>query len=242
MNSMTDDAHNTPRAALTRTPVLIITATRWEAEPLSKALGLPASGEDRWEGLSCGRRVLVLKTGMGALKTRDRLERDCVAAGDHGLILSAGLCAALQPGVRTGDIVADAQEVDLDYVVPLRETAATLGLPFHFGKILHTNVILKPEMKRKMGTEHRVLACDMETSAIRRWAYGRTPVIGLRVVLDEIDEAIPSDAPESEDFAALARYALAHTTELPLLIRTGLRCAWAMKKLSRFLNAYLEAL
>jgi len=241
MNSMTDDAPKTSRTAPPRAPVLIIAATRWEAEPLSKALGLPASGEDRWEGLSCGRRIVLLKTGMGELKTRSVLNRDCVA-GDHGLILSAGLCAALQPGVKTGDIVADAHEVELEYVAPLKETAQSLGCSFHFGKILHTNVILKPEMKRKLGTEHRVLACDMETAAIRRWACGKTPVIGLRVVLDEIGEEIPSDAPESEDFVALARYALAHTAELPLLIRTGLRCARSMKELSRFLKAYLEAL
>lgn len=241
MNFMTDDASKTHRVALPRTPVLITAATRWEAEPLSKALGLPASGEGRWEGLACGRRVLVLKTGIGAIKTRSVLERGC-AAGDHGLVLSAGLCAALQPGIKTGDIVADAQEIDLDYVVPLRETAATMGLPFHFGKLLHTNVVLKPEMKRKLGTEHGVLACDMETSAVRRWAYGKTPVIGLRAVLDAIEEDVPSDAPESEDFLALARYALAHSAELPLLIRTGLRCARTMKKLSGFLKAYLEAL
>lgn len=220
--------------------VLITAATRWEAEPLAKALGLPSSGTGRWEGLACGRRILLLKTGMGAMKTRDALERDCVA-GDYGLVLSAGLCGAMQPGVRTGDIVADAQDVELDYVKTLKRTAETLETPFHFGKILHTNIVLKPEMKRKLGTEQRVLACDMETSAVRRWAGGKTPVIGLRVVLDELDEAVPADAPESERPAALARYALAHVAELPLLIRTGLRSARAMKRLATFIRAYLEA-
>lgn len=219
--------------------VLITAATRWEAEPLAKALGLPASGEGRWDGLACGRRIVLLKTGMGELKTRSVLNRDCVA-GDHGLVISAGLCGALQPGVKTGDIVADAQDVELDYVTTLKETAEALGLPFHFGKILHTNIVLKPDMKRRLGTEQRGLACDMETAAVRRWAGGRTPVVGLRAVLDELDEEVPADAPESERPAALARYALAHTSELPLLIRTGLRSARAMKRLSIFIRAYLE--
>ncbi|OGR99325.1 MAG: hypothetical protein A2V88_03885 [Elusimicrobia bacterium RBG_16_66_12] len=219
--------------------VLITAATRWEAGPLAKALGLPASGDGRWEGLACGRRVVLLKTGMGAAKTRDLLERDC-AAGDYGLVLSAGLCGAMQPGVKTGDIVADAQDVEFDSVTTLKETAEALGLPFHFGKILHTNLVLKPEMKRKLGTENRVLACDMETAAVRRWSGGRAPVIGLRVVLDEIDEAVPPDAPESEHPGALARYALSHVAELPLLVRTGLRSARAMKRLSIFIRAYLE--
>lgn len=223
------------------TPVLVTAATRWEAEPLAKALGLPVSGHDRWEGLSCGRRILLLKTGMGAVKTHDVLERDCVA-GDYGLVISAGLCGAMQPGVKTGDIVADAQEVELDYATTLKGTATALGLPFYFGKILHTNIVLKPETKRKLGTEHRVLACDMETAAVRRWAEDKTPVIGLRVVLDELDEEVPSDAPESERPLALARYALAHAAELPLLIRTGLRSSRSMKRLSGFIRAYLEAL
>lgn len=221
--------------------VLITAATRWEAGPLAKALGLPASGDGRWEGLSCGRRVVLLKTGMGAVKTRDILERDCVA-GDHALVLSAGLCGAMQPGVRAGDIVADAQDVELDYVAALKETAETLGQRFHFGKILHTNLVLKPAMKRKLGNEQRALACDMETAAVRRWSGVKVPVIGLRVVLDELDEAVPSDAPESDGPRALARYALAHAAELPLLIRTGLRSGRGMKGLSRFIRAYLETI
>ncbi|MEK7383641.1 MAG: hypothetical protein AAB262_10210, partial [Elusimicrobiota bacterium] len=116
------------------------------------------------------------------------------------------------------------------------------GLPFHFGKILHTNLVLKPGMKRKLGTENRALACDMETAAVRRWACGKTPVIGLRVVLDELDEVAPPEAPESEGAVALVRYALAHTDELPLLIRTGLRSARGMKSLSLLLKACLEAM
>ncbi len=222
-------------------PVLITAATRWEADPLAKALGLPASGDGRWEGLACGRRILLLKTGMGAIKTHERLERDCMA-GDHGLVISAGLCGALQPGIKTGDIVADAQEVEVDYAATLKGTAEALGLPFHFGKILHTNLVLKPGMKRKLGTENRALACDMETAAVRRWACGKTPVIGLRVVLDELDEVAPPEAPESEGAVALVRYALAHTDELPLLIRTGLRSARGMKSLSLLLKACLEAM
>ena len=219
--------------------VLITAATRWESGPLAKALGLPPSGDGRWEGLACGRRIVLLKTGMGAVKTRDVLDRDFVAS-DHGLVLSAGLCGAMQPGVRTGDIVADVQDVELDYATALKQTAETLGQRFHFGKILHTNLVLKPEMKRKLGTENRVLACDMETAAVRRWADGKAPVIGLRAVLDELDEEVPSDAPEAGGPAALARYALGHAGELPLLIRTGLRSARAMKRLSRFIRAYLE--
>jgi len=224
-----------------KTPVLMTAATRWEAEPLARALGLPPSGEARWEGLSCGRRILLLKTGVGALKTRTALDGDCVAA-DYGLAVSAGLCGSLQEGVKSRDIVADVEGVDEAYVEPLREVARALHCPLHFGKILHTNIVLNPEAKRRLGAEHRAAACDMETAAVRRWAFGKTPVLGLRAVLDEMDEDLPEDVPEKETTAALAQFALSHASQLPLLVKTGWRSARAMKALSRLLRAYLEAL
>jgi nucleoside phosphorylase len=226
---------------LPKTPVLITAATRWEAEPLARGLGLSAAGPARWEGSVGGRRVVLVKTGVGAIKTTDLLARDFVA-GDFGLALSAGLCGAMRDDVRVGDVVADAAGVEMDYVVPLRETAKALDLPFHFGRILHTNVVLQPDMKRRLGLEQRALACDMETAAVRRWAEGRIPTIGARVVLDEVGEALPSDVPEGEDAASLARYALAHAGSIPSLIGTGLRSGRAMKTLARYLKAYLEAI
>lgn len=241
MALLMEESPETHRAKLPTTPVLITTATKWEAGPLAKGLGLSPAGEGRFEGAVGGRRVVLIKTGMGAAKTAAALEKGLVA-GDFGLALSAGLCGAMQPELETGDLVADAQGLELDYVVPLRETAAALAIPFHFGKILHTNVVLTPAKKRALGAEHRMLACDMETAAVRRWAGARLPVIGARVVLDEIDEEIPADAPQGENAAALALYALTHAASLPRLIKTGMRSGRAMKNLTRFLKAYLETI
>jgi nucleoside phosphorylase len=241
MYQLMEEELETPRLPLPKTPVLITAATKWEAVPLAKGLGLSPVGDGRWEGLVGERHVVLVKTGMGAAKTADVLDRDFIT-GDYGLALSAGLCGAMQDGVKTGDLVADAAEIEMDYVVPLRETAAALGMPFHFGKILHTNIVLKPAAKRKLGTEHRMIACDMETAAVRRWAGAEIPVIGARVVLDGVDEEIPGDAPEGEDVLSLARFALTHVAQLPRLIRTGMRSGRAMKNLTRFLKAYLETI
>jgi nucleoside phosphorylase len=234
----TDEA---PRAALPKTPVLITAATKWEVGPLVKALKLVEAAPGRYTGTFGGRPVTLLKTGIGAKSTADALGQS-YNPSDFGLAISAGLCGAMLKDAKTGDIVADAREADLDLVKPLRETAIKLALPFHFGKILHTNIVLAPAAKKALGEEHRALACDMETAAVRRWADGKAPAIAVRVVLDEMHEAIPSDAPEGEDAASLARFALAHAADMPALIKTGWRSARAMKTLSRFLTAYLEAL
>lgn len=235
------DTDEAPRAALPKTPVLITAATKWEANPLAKALGLEPVSEARWEGTVGGRKVVLLKTGIGAKNAADALGKD-FSPNDFGLAISAGLCGAMQKEAKTGDLVADAREVDLDLVKPLRETALKLAIPFHFGKILHTNIVLKPAAKKALGDEQRALACDMETASLRRWADGKTAPIAVRVVLDEIHEEIPSDAPEGEDFASLTRFALKNATSLPSLIGTGLRTNRAMKTLSTFLKAYLETI
>lgn len=232
---------DTPRARLPKTPVLITAATKWEFSPLALALGLTVSAPDRAEGTVAGRKVTLLKTGMGAKNAADALGRGWIAK-DFGLAISAGLCGAMRPEAKTGDVVADAREADLDLVKPLRETAVKLNLPFHFGKILHTNIVLAPAAKKALGEEQRALACDMESASLRRWADGKTEVVAVRVVLDEMSERLSSDVPEGEDFSSLARYALAHAAQLPTLIGTGLRTSRSMKTLGKFLKTYLETI
>ena len=220
--------------------VLVTAATRWEASPLARGLGLRRTRPDCWDGRVGRKNVRLLKTGMGDRRTRAALEP--LAPAEYPLVISAGLCGAMQDGIRTGDIVADAQGVELDLVVPLRETGKTLGLPFHFGKLLHTNVILAPDVKRRLGAEQRALGCDMETAAVRRWAGGGTAVIGVRAVLDELDQAVPADAPEGEGVLALAGYALSRPWRLPGLIKTGVDAATATTALAHFLKSYIEVL
>lgn len=240
--SMTEEAPLSPDARAQVRSVLLTAATKWEAEPLAEGLGLAPAGDGRWMGTVGGRAVTLLKTGMGAQKTTAALDASIVA-GDYQLLLSAGLCGAMQPDLFPGDVVADPHEVELELVVPLRETAKALKQRFFFGRILHTNVVLKPEMKRKLGVEHRVLACDMETQAVRRWAHG-TPlaVIGVRAVLDGLDDELPADAPRGEDAASLARFALSNPARLPGLLTVGWRAGRAMRSLARFVKAYLESL
>lgn len=235
-----EEETETARVPLPKTPILITAATKWEAKPLANALNLEAAGDGRFEGVVAGRRVVLLKTGIGAKNTADRLNG--LNGGEWLLVISAGLCGSMRKDVRHGDVVADVREVELDFVGLLRETAVQHDIPFHFGKILHTNIVLKPAAKLALGSEHRVIACDMETAAVRRWADNKIPTIAVRAVLDDVDEEITSEYPEGEDALSLARFARDHASSLPSLIRTGFRSARAMKTLSRFLTSYLENL
>lgn len=240
MALLMEEETETPRTPLAKTPILITAATKWEAAPLAKALKLALTEDGRYEGTISGRRVMLLKTGIGAKNTADKLNG--LNGDEWSLVISAGLCGSMQKDVHRGDIVADVGGAEFDYVRPLKETAIANAIPFHFGKILHTNIVLKPDAKRALGAEQRAIACDMETAAVRRWSDRKIPTIAVRAVLDEVEDELPSDAPEGEDAASLARYVLARASSLPALIRTGWRSARAMKTLARYLTAYLEAL
>ena len=221
--------------------VLLTAATPWEARPLARALRLSPADAGRWTGRVGGRSLTLVQSGIGERRTSERLS--ALDRGAFELVVSAGLCGSLRGDVHAGDIVADARELELELVTTLRETAKTLGVPFHFGRILHTDVVLQSAVKRRLGEERRAVACDMETAAVRRWTAGGGPAtLAVRAVLDEADEDLPADAPDGEDAAAMARFALRRPLELPRLVRTGWRCARAMASLGRLLNAYLEAL
>lgn len=240
MSILMEEETETTRVPLPKTPILITAATKWEAKPLANALELEPAGDDRYEGVVAGRRVVLLKTGIGAKNTTARLNG--LNGNEWLLVISAGLCGSMQKDVRHGHVIADVREVELDFVGLLKETAANLDTPFHFGTILHTNIVLKPGAKLALGVEQRAIACDMETAAVRRWTDGKIPTIAVRAVLDNVDEEITSEYPEGEDALSLARFARDHASSLPSLIRTGFRSARAMKTLSKFLTAYLENL
>ncbi len=221
--------------------VLLTVATRWEAAPLVAALGLASVGPNRYAG-RCGRQeILAVQTGMGAAKTVRALD-SAVDAREFSLALSIGLCGSLQAEVQARDLVFDTGEAASQRDVALGATAAELGLTCHLGRILHADRVLHGPDKRELGALHGALACDMETSAVRTWAAGRMPVLGARVVLDEVGETLPTEAPSGESPVALARFAVLHAASLPRLFALGWRSARAMAVLNRFLKAYLQSL
>jgi adenosylhomocysteine nucleosidase len=205
---------------------LICAATKWEAAPLEAKLGA---------------RHRVLRTGMGRKSAESALR---AAPLDIDLAISAGFAGALQPAMRSGDLVIDIQGADADAVTAARETAQALNIPFHFGRVVCTeSVVDKADQKEELGRSKRACAVDMESDAIREWAAGKgVPSLVARVVLDECGEDIPPGMPEGEDPASLAKYALGNLAWLPKLASLGLRQRRAANRLADFLDAFLPKL
>jgi nucleoside phosphorylase len=181
---------------------------------------------------------------MGAINATAALDRcgrfDPGSA--NAVLISAGFAGALQPGLATGDIVFDPLEAPVSLAQGARETAEELGVKLHMGKIHSVDRVLTAKgAKRELGESLRAAAVDMETASIATWACerGATP-LGIRVILDEVDDPLPEEAPEDASFSAGLRYALSRPTQIPLLIALGIRQKRAMSVLVRFLEVYLK--
>jgi adenosylhomocysteine nucleosidase len=208
--------------------VLVAAATRWEAEPIRKALR--------------GRRsAAVLRTGMGPSAASAALSR---LETEPGLIVSAGFAGALQEDLRAGDLVAQQLTPCPSAAKALEKAAVGLGLVPRFGRILHADFVLAtPEQKREAGARSGALAVDMESAAVAAWARQRgLPALALRVIFDERDRPLPRSSPSREDGLGLACWAALHPFSLPRLA-----ALWPLQRrcaavLSSVVKAFLEAL
>jgi adenosylhomocysteine nucleosidase len=216
-------------------PTLLCAATKWEAEPIAKALGLFRCAD----GFAAG-NVALIKTGVGAVRATGALRG--IDKYEH--VMSVGFCGALQPGMQTGDIVIDARGSAAEIPPMARETAAALGLTIHFGKIADSqSVVARPKDKKALGEKLRASAVDMESAAIAAWAENvGAEFLAIRVVLDGMDDRVPTTVPAGEGVASLLKYVRRHAHALPILAATGLRQRRAVAALSKFLAAFLPKL
>ena len=217
-------------------PIFLCAATKWEAEPLASALGLRRVSEFRWEDDS----VALVKTGIG----RENAVEALAAVSSAKLLVSTGFAGALQPGMSSGDLVMEVAGLDLEVPQTAREIAAAQKTPFHFGRIAHTDkVLFDPADKAALGKAQRAAAIDMESAAIRAAADRLgVPFLAARVVLDGLDDRLPSKVPAGESFSDLMSYAFGNAAELPLMMKVGLRQKRAMARLAAFLEELLPRL
>jgi nucleoside phosphorylase len=219
--------------------LLLCAATRWEAEPIAAALGLKPASKGLFAGSLAGRSISLVQVGIGPRSAALVLSR-LPAQSDLSLVVSVGLCGALQQAMKTGDIVCDFAGTDAAWPPLARETAGALQLDFHFGRMAHSEEVLQPDTKIELGRKLRAAAVDMETDSVRRWAAEKNiSACAIRSVLDAVDEKLPGFYPKNETPAALAQFALRHWADAPILMRTYFKQKKAMLNLKRFLADFL---
>jgi adenosylhomocysteine nucleosidase len=176
-------------------PATIVVALSVEAAPFVKRLGLR---RDRTvEGLARyrdeGNRIVLLQAGMGARG----VARAVASLGTPSVLLSAGFCGGLGPGVDLGDLVIASQVIrhaesfPADPFLLETATAATkaIGFPFHVGALLTVDEIMTAGDAACRRGDGPIVAVDMESAYLAEAAEWRgIPFLAIRVVSDTVAE------------------------------------------------------
>jgi len=161
----------------------------------------PGGRPGTWRGyLGDGASCLVVRTGIG-------LDRACAAAEGSPparLFLSAGCAGALAGDLRAGDLVlADAVlRLDRDLRPAERLPASTVGLmawaarrgfDTRAGLVVSSPVVLDGSARPTVAAASGGCVVEMESAAVAAVARRRgIPFLGVRVVLDEVDQVLPN--------------------------------------------------
>jgi adenosylhomocysteine nucleosidase len=149
--------------------------------------------------------VLILRTGVGPLKTVRRLP-ELTKAHCPQCVISIGCAGALHPDMGVGDVViADSLVDDADGgqtyhpSTSLIETAKNcckkLRIPSHTGRTVSTAIVAAtPEDKIRLAGKHGAIAVDMESAQVAAWAENcRIPMLSIRTISDSSADRIPPE-------------------------------------------------
>lgn len=198
---MSAERAGSPPADLPPCDVAFVLGTEVEAEGLAKRLQGKMTTRcasfvehmGRW----CDRQVIVAECGVGSLAAQ-RATADVIAIHHPAWVVSAGFAAALDDGLRRGDILI------ADRIVNVRHDELTIGLQLdraavqatpglHVGRLLTVDrLVHQSERKRELGRQYKALAYDMETRAsAEACSRGKVRFLSVRVISDAIDDRWP---------------------------------------------------
>jgi adenosylhomocysteine nucleosidase len=244
----------------------IITAMPEETGAIIKAIGgtkIVSSGRTRrYRCQVVGHEILLVEGGMGpanAVAATEALLRE----GGADLLLSAGFCGGIRPGLTVGDAVlaaglavvsADGVQ-DVPVMVPETVSRFITGCPVGgvrlvSGLFATTQVIMRKEqLARLLPADAPYPVVEMESGAIAGIAAAHSlPFIGLRTVSDPHDEELGFSLDEFCDDRMCIRIPRVLLTIarkpriIPQLIRLARNSRTAAESLSRVMPELLAVL
>jgi len=225
--------------------ILILTAVDLEARALARHLELAALSSA--SGVVYGRgAVRVATIGLGALLLTERGAR--LRQGlERPLVVSAGVCAGLDPMLRAGDVILPGSVLgpsgELHNVTPdphraARDHAASTG-PL----VTVEDIVSTPEDKAELFARTGAVAADMESVFILSWAAAAgCPCLVVRGVSDVADETLPRELPgllTSDGRLDLGRalaFGVTRPSVVPRAIALGRATATALHAVGRVLG------
>jgi hypothetical protein len=168
------------------TRLLVLTAVDVEARGLARHLGLPRVSASAWPHFAGG-ALEIACVGLRASQLSARAE----ALRAFDLVISAGACGALAPGLGAGDLVVPELVVDSS---GRRFPAASLRRVPASGTLLTVaDVVETPAQKSRLWLETGARAVDMESAHVLAWAAARAiPGAVIRGVSDGAERGVPA--------------------------------------------------
>lgn len=180
-------------------PLLILTAVELEARVLARELELPRLGPLSFPAFGRG-SVRLAPIGLRAGLCESRWD-PLLAGLSAPLVVSAGVCGALDPRLRPGDLVIPERVIDVAGVPhplsPLHHRAAVAraGGPASTGPLITTRAVLTTsETKASLFARSGAVAVDMESAVIAaRAAQSGYPALVVRAVSDDAGQSLPAE-------------------------------------------------
>jgi adenosylhomocysteine nucleosidase len=210
----------------------------------------------RWHG----RRVLLCQTGMG--RRAEEAARATLGRIQPRIVLSVGLCGAVNPAFKVGDLVlCESVHVGADRNSRAEsfrsnealsrlayDSAENAGLRLRPGQSLTVDHVIgeRPEkeaLRQATGTD----VVEMESYWVGLVAREMAlPFLAARVVSDGVEDRVPRIpglvTPEGEYRASRALpYVLRHPASLPQLLRLARGATAAVANLTQLLEAFVQA-
>jgi adenosylhomocysteine nucleosidase len=178
--------------------ILVLTAVELETRALARALSLPTRPSLPFLAFRSD-RVCIAPIGLGASRLKERWPV-LVADAERPLVVSAGVCGALDPALAVGDLVLADSVIDgsgMRHAVTagVQRAAVAARTRGRGGAMVSVRQALAtPESKAALRAETGAAAVDMESAAIVAAAAEHAcPSLIVRGVSDDARETLPAE-------------------------------------------------
>jgi len=247
-------------------PIFILGALREEISQIRKLMvvkeHLKAGHADVWVGVWEGAHIVLVRTGMGKECALDSLKK-VLSRMYPALVLSIGYAGGLDLKLNVGDLVIadkvleinqansfaksftiNPEQQDLFYVLTSQEQ-----LTIYKGTLLTVNqVISDSSTKQELGSSHKALAVDMESSSLIGHCIEKNiPFISLRAISDTMEQSLVNTNSFVDGEGKISKikagwYAATHPHVIKNLISLRSQSQKATENLTEFLGVFLRAL
>ena len=247
-------------------PIFILGALREEISQIRKLMivkeQLKAGHADVWVGVWEGVPIVLVRTGMGKECALDSLKK-VLSTTYPSLVLSIGYAGGLDLKLKVGDLVIADKILEIDQATSFAKSfpvnlqqqdlfkilTSQKKIIIYKGTLLTVNqVISDSSTKQELGSSHKALAVDMESSSlIGHCIEKKIPFISIRAISDTMEQSLVNTNSFVDGEGKISKikagwYAATHPHVIKNLISLRSQSQKATANLTESLGVFLRAL